>query len=352
MKIKNILIIKFSVVTCFQALLFSQNIPAQSNAVLNHDTAYYAALPRLITTRIYLSQKYTSFTLKAPVNKPNLRYRPNTTLNLGVGATYRNITLNIALGFNLLNPDKGKGKTKYFDLQGHFFPTAWSLDWYAQLYKGFYLYPKGMAANSSENYYQRPDVVTNFFGVTAYRILNDKIFSYRAAMTQNEWQKKSAGSWFVGGEINYGIIKADSAFVPVVIETGYPQAGVYHLRFFSFGPGGGYAYTHVIKRHFFITGAASLNLNLGFSSETGSVDKTSNTSITPTSLFRVAAGYNSYKWNVSATWVSNHLPVHGGGSSANNYIFQTGNYRLIFARKFKPGKKLKKQLAPLDRLLN
>jgi hypothetical protein len=325
---------------------------AQSAPALNHDTVYYAALPKLITTRIYLSQKYTTFTLKAPANTPNLRYRPNTTLNLGVGATYRNITLNIALGFNLLNPDQGKGKTKYLDLQGHFFPTGWSLDWYGQLYKAFYLYPKGFAAGSSENYYQRPDVATKVFGVTAYRILNHKKFSYRAAMTQNEWQKKSAGSWLVGGEINYGNIKADSAFVPVGIEFGYPQAGIKQLRFFSIGPGGGYAHTLVLKRHLFITGAASLNLNLGFSSETGSVDKTSKTYVTPTYLFRVAAGYNSNKWNVSANWVSNHLPVLGGGSSANDYVFQTGNYRLIFARKFKPGKKLKEQLKPLDQLLN
>jgi hypothetical protein len=208
-----------------------------------------------------------------------------------------------------------------------------------------------MATNSSENYYQRPDVVTNVFGITAYRILNHKKFSYRAAMTQNEWQKKSAGSWLLGGEINYGIIKADSAFVPGGMETSYPQAGINHLRFFSIGPGGGYAYTYVIKRNFFITGSVSLNLNLGFSSESGSIDKTSKTYITPTSLFRVAAGYNSNRWNISTTWVNNQVPVKGR-AEANKYLFQTGNYRLIFARKFRPGKKLKTQLKKIDEILN
>jgi hypothetical protein len=347
-KILGLAVLIISCITCFaQNKNQTINIPSSPN----HDTAYYAALSKLITTRIYLSQKYTTFTLKAPANKPNLRYRPNTTLNLGVGATYRNITLNIALGFNVLNPDQGKGKTKYLDLQGHFFPTGWSLDWYGQFYKGFYLYPKGMATNSSENYYQRPDVVTNVFGITAYRILNHKKFSYRAAMTQNEWQKKSAGSWLLGGEINYGIIKADSAFVPGGMETSYPQAGINHLRFFSIGPGGGYAYTYVIKRNFFITGSVSLNLNLGFSSESGSIDKTSKTYITPTSLFRVAAGYNSNRWNISTTWVNNQVPVKGR-AEANKYLFQTGNYRLIFARKFRPGKKLKTQLKKIDEILN
>ncbi len=37
------------------------------------------------------------------------------------------------------------------------------------------------------------------------------------------------------------------------------------------------------------------------------------------------------------------LPV-GGSTVANNYLLQTGNYRLIFAKKITPGPKVNKVL--------
>jgi hypothetical protein len=76
------------------------------------DTSYIQTYDSLITTRFFFSRKYTSILVGGPGNLANLKYRPNSTLNMGVGATYRWFTLNLAYGFPFLNPERGRGKTR------------------------------------------------------------------------------------------------------------------------------------------------------------------------------------------------------------------------------------------------
>ena len=88
--------------------------------------------------QIYTSQKYTDFTLKSKSTK-DIRYYPNTTFNLGIGATYNNFALNFDYGFGFLNRDQRKGKTKYLDLQTRFYGRKWVTDLEGQFYKGYHL---------------------------------------------------------------------------------------------------------------------------------------------------------------------------------------------------------------------
>jgi hypothetical protein len=163
--------------------------------------------------------------------------------------------LNLAYGFNFLNPTEERGKTKYLDLQTHLYGRKWRIDFLGQFYKGYYLTPKGLAAPPGASYYVRPDLGITLIGLGIYKILNEHKFSYRAAMLQDEWQKKSAGSLLIGAEIYYGITSADSAFVPKDLEMHYNQRGVRRLNFVEIGPGIGYAYTLVVWEHLFVTGS-------------------------------------------------------------------------------------------------
>lgn len=339
----------FIVATFTQTLLHCNEVWAQAPTFSQHDTLYYVNYPNLITTRFYVSQKYTNFTLKAPGEESDIRYRPNTTLNIGMGVTYHVFSLNLAYGFGFMNQTAERGETKYLDLQGHLYPEKWMIDWYGQFYKGYYLSPKGFAADKPGNYYLRPDLKVRLFGVGAYRVFNNERFSYRAAILQNEWQKKSAGSFLMGGDINYGIIKSDSAFIPVTIQNGYPQAGINDVWFFSFGPGIGYAYTLVVKQHFFVMGSLNLNIDLGYSTEKGNFIKNDKMYATPTTVFRLAAGYNSSNWNVSANWIGNKLPLQGE-AAANKYLMETGNYRINIAKKILPNKRMKKRMEFIDKI--
>ncbi|MGN6618608.1 MAG: DUF4421 domain-containing protein [Ilyomonas sp.] len=224
---------------------------AQTPAVLISDTNFYVSYPQKITARFYFSQKYTAFTLRNPNGNNALSYRPNTTLNMGVGVTYHNLSLNLAYGFAFLNHDKEKGKSKYLDLQGHLYPQKWVIDYFGQFYKGYYLHPAGYLPDYGNKYYQRPDAKVTLLGLAAYKIFNHKKFSYRAALIQNEWQKKSSGSLLAGAQAYYGVIKADSAWIPSEVKNNYSPGDIAVVRFFNIGPGIGYAYTFVVHQHFF-----------------------------------------------------------------------------------------------------
>jgi hypothetical protein len=311
-----------------------------------NDTTYYVYFPESITGRYYFSQKYTSFYIKSKTSR-DLHYTPNTTLNMGVGATYHNFSLNLAYGFGFLNQDDDKGKTKYLDLQGHFYAPKWVTDFYGQFYTGYHLAPEGFAAAPNTNYYYRPDMKVTLAGLSQYRVFNNKKFSFRAAFIQNEWQKKSAGTLLAGAEMYYGVVRADSSLVPKSIGNNYTQDGIDKINYFSIGPGIGYAYTAVAFQHLFITGSLTGNVNFSFATEHTGNDAGNKFSLNLDTRFRLAAGYNSRTWNVSANWIADGL-TFSGKKTDDKYAFHTGNYRFILSKKFATGERLKKKLKPLD----
>ena len=203
---------------------------------------------------------------------------------------------------------------------------------YGEFPKGFHLEPKGYAATNSNNYYYRADIKESLIGLSAYKVPNKSKFSYRAAILQTEWQKKSAGSPLFGGDIFAGTLQGDSALIPAKVQNGFPQAGIKKINFFSFGPGIGYAYTIVIEKHFFITGSMAGNLNFNFTKEQSTATN-NKFSLNPASVFKAALGYNSSNWNVSANWTGNGIWFKGA-SSSKNYFWPSGNYRLVLAKKF------------------
>ena len=326
--------------------LFAQDIKWVSRAQ-QVDSNYIETFDPYLTGRFYFSQKYTSIVLDGEKKIADLRYRPNTTVNMGVGVTYRSLTINLAYGFPFLNRDKEKGTTKWLDLQSHVYTRNWSIDVFGQFYKGYFLFPKGLGNNDLNNFYVRPDLGISLFGLAVYNLRNGDRFSYRAAMLQSEWQKKSSGTWLVGGEVYAGSISADSALVPSLLENSYKQHDVSRIRFVELGPGAGYAYTLVLARHFFLTGAATANANFGLSREFSAEGTRDKLSFSPNFIYRGVLGYNSRKRNMNISVVGNSISVRGA-SSKEDYRFNTGNYRLTVVKRFLPGPKLKRKIKWLD----
>lgn len=325
------------------ALLISAFFPvnAQRRPVSAVDTAYVRTYPRLLVGRTYLTQKYTNVDLLPAADVARLKYRPNTSLNLGVGATYGPLTLGLAYGFRFLNPDAAKGRTRYLDLQTHVYTRRWVIDGFGQFYTGYHLAPQGFATGDPEAYYYRPDARLRLFGASGYRLFNPRRFSYRAALVQNEWQKRSAGSWLVGAELVAGAFGGDSSLVPGRLAARYPRPLVRRVQFVKFGPGGGYAHTFVIRKHFFAMGSLTLNLNATLNQETSEVGRTRAVSLRPNALYRVVAGYSNGRYNASLSWVNSTVAV-GSRAMAYDYLMRTGQYRLTVARLFVPGQRLRK----------
>lgn len=313
-------------------IIFSFTLNAQKNKVQN-DTNYYETFPDKLNIRLFLSQKYIHLNMPSNAGGSDLEYKANPKLNLGAGFSYRAVTINLFNGFSFLNKkDEPKGKTKGLDLQVHLYPKKWAIDVLFESPKGFHLEQKGIAGAGANNYYYRGDIKSNLYGVSAYRVPNKEKFSYRAAISQTEWQKKSAGSFLYGGNVFHGIVQGDSALIPGLLKSQYPQTGVKKITYTSFGPGVGYAHTLVIDQHFFITGSIVVNANVNFVSEEGT-QKDKKTSFNGSDVFKAAIGYNSPTWNFSANWLGQGLWIKGP-STTENYFFPSGQVRVVVAHKF------------------
>ncbi len=326
---------------------------AQSGKQMDdHDSSYYNTYRSMLTARGYLSRKYTVLSFNPPEPVESFKYRSVTSLNIGIGATYHAVTVNIGVGVNKFNPNNEKGHTKYFDLQGHFYARKWNIDLLGEFYKGYFLTPQGLAAPIGQPYYLRPDMGLSLIGTAFYRALNDNKFSYQAGLLQNEWQKKSAGSILVGGEIYYGSIYGDSTLMPTIIDPKTSALSINKYHFFSFGPGVGYAYTLVFKTHLFVLASATINLAFRYSTE---ISTTLNTKsdlfgFRPNYILHAGVGYNGNKWSLSILWVDTELFMRGE-SSGYHYTVDVGNYRLVYARRFSLDRKTKKILAPIPEII-
>ena len=312
------------------SVLLPQSSMAQEKVSV--DNGYYITYPDKLMLRLFLSQKYAPVTISADDNDKDLNYRTTSKLTLGAGFTYKSLTLNLSYGFKFLNPEKGRGKTKGLDFQFHLYPKKWTIDLLGTFKNGYYLDPKDNNGLNLANYYQRPDFKRNVIGLSVFRVPNSGRFSYRAALNQNDWQTKSAGSVLYGGEAYFGTIKGDSALVPSQVSNNFKQAGIDRINFLSVGPGIGYAYTLVIAKNFFITGSAIGSVDVNFSSEEKGGSKMKATSIIPGGIYKGAVGYNSSVWSVSATVTGNALYI-GSESSSKEYFIPTGNLRFTIARK-------------------
>ena len=311
-----------------------------------HDSTYYVSYEQQLTTRFYFSKKYTSLKFRDSGENYNLTYRPNTTLNMGVGATYKSFTLNLAYGFDFLNPERGKGDTKYLDLQFHTYTRKFVIDIFGQFYRGFFLTPNS-TNNTNSEYYLRPDLHINQLGGSIQYILNHKKFSYRASFLQSEWQKKSGGTLIFGLEAYGGKVDADSTIIPTFVNNDEAKRGITELRFFEFGPNVGYAYTLIIKKHFFLTASASVSLDFGQNiifDQSGSVKSTG---VSPNSFFRVFGGYNSSKWAISVIYVTNSVRL-ATESFDSRIILDTGNFRLNYVYRFELSNKVKRYLEAIE----
>src|SRR3954453_1408774 len=76
-------------------ILFATPCAVHAQEIPDHDTSYFNTYPGYLASRFYFSKKYTAFILPAENGQQDLEYRPNSGLNMGIGATYKNFTLNI-----------------------------------------------------------------------------------------------------------------------------------------------------------------------------------------------------------------------------------------------------------------
>ena len=83
----------------------------------------------------------------------------------------------------------------------------------------------------------------NVVNASAYYTFNHRKFSYPAALYQNYYQRRSAGSWLAGLSVQAGSIKTTDE-----LKARSPLAPEVHLTFANVAIGGGYGYNLVLGK--------------------------------------------------------------------------------------------------------
>jgi hypothetical protein len=89
--------------------LFGQSKKAKDR--IREDTLYVTDLSRRPTLRLYGSNKFNSMVVRSNKGFTDLRYRPNGKYIIGVGASYRRLTLNIGVPMPFVNTDNESLRT-------------------------------------------------------------------------------------------------------------------------------------------------------------------------------------------------------------------------------------------------
>ena len=318
--------------------------------IIKYDTNYYRSYIEDLTTRLYSSVKYTNFSIYNWDKRAGLHYNTNRQIILGFGFNYSIFGLNIGLNFPFINDRNNDryGDSDYIDLQSHIYARKVNIDLYLQYYEGYYITnPTKVIEDwpSNDTFPKRPDIKTYNIGFNVQYIFNHRKYSYRAAFVQNEWQKKSAGSWIAGANFFYVIQHGDSSIIPRNIS---PEDLFYGLQYnrsdvLNIGISGGYYYTLVISKHAFLSAGLAVGPSIGYSwldRQDKEKLQTSGVNMNMNGLFRSALGYNSERLYVGVSFlhqmVINQLPV----KEVWQY-FNTGNFRINLSYRFKLKKPIK-----------
>ncbi|NHF60352.1 DUF4421 domain-containing protein [Flavobacteriaceae bacterium TP-CH-4] len=232
---------------------------------------YIRKFPGKITTRIGVQNTSNSFTVTDKETGEQSEFIPNDKTYLGLSVLFRSVEVDLGYAPSFFSENQDNQDSKLFTLNFRMFLGQWmqTLDFYNQ--KGFFEINEVGTTSF-------PEFTTLKLGGTTSYIFN-KRFSFRAVGFQNEWQKKSAGSFIPSFTFYFTRFGLDAL----------PQGNSYSYDI-AIGPG--YYYNWVVKNHL-IVGAGT---TLGFGANiTRSDDETFSTGLAQVVL-RTALGYNSEKF--------------------------------------------------------
>lgn len=305
---------------------------------------YIEEYPEKFYIRPIFTLRNLTLKLESRSGKTKINYHPNGNGYLGVSA----YLFDIGIGMSFKFPEGKKssrrfGDTEYLDLQSNIYAKKWGADLSLQLYEGFYVnnprehFPDWQ---KDDPYPRRSDLTINKVSANLYYIENHQKFSYRSAYNQIERQHANSGSLFVGTDLLYQEVSADTSLIPYNSRENFDLASFSWANFYSLGVLPGYTHTFIYKYLYLnISLAIGPAYMISFFKENNEIS--SNRLITSAVNFRTALGYNSPKWIAGITFIN-----HSSNLRTDNLIIsgETENIRIFLGYRFKEVGLLKKNL--------
>ena len=254
----------------------------------------------------FVERATTGFTLKAI---RDIQYSPNEGLHLGVRIQHKWLGFALSYSPKKLQNDN-IGQSELFNVMINSYGKKFGSDLYFLSYRGYFientrdLESKAPGSENRKNPFQfRYDLNTVNTGFNVWYLFNSGRYSYRSSFAQNEWQKKSAGSFLINLSVNYYRLNADSTVVPQRYDKSVEEEGrLKSGTFYSFVLMPGYAHTFVLRNFFFITISPSAGLMFQLQDYFTQHDiNVKRNGLFPRFMARAAIGYNSGKFYYGIT---------------------------------------------------
>lgn len=300
----------------------------QSTCLAQIDSLYIAPFEQKFSIQASVSNKFLSLSQEYDAKSMrNFSLLPNTPVNIGLGFSWKNLSMSGSYGFQFLR-DKTKGRTRSFDFQYHYYARKFVIDLFLQNYRGY----NKVYEDDDETYIRASDVQMTQYGAHGMYVFNNRKFSYKAAYNLSEKQIKSAGGFLLGGSVFQSRIRSDST---LVLRHNKNQQDN-----FQFGVNGGYGYTWVIKKHYFISGSMTVGVNIG----ADRIDKfgKQRLEVYPALFPRGSAGYHADSWSIGVSALANRVAVQMSDESST--MLNSGTFQLTFVKRFNTHPKILNKL--------
>lgn len=268
---------------------FIESLPTQEV-----DTSYVNLDQGRFSIRTFIVFKNQSFRLLN--NDYGLKYAPNNRFGVGVGFAYYPLLLDFALNLKLV---KENASTR-MDFQGQLLAKKTLFSAHLQNYNGFNV----SGSNMPESLF-RPDISSYAVGASALRILNANKISLRSVLSGGAEQKRSMGSFAMGGGINFNGLKADSSIIPSSQQAYFnEQAGITKTFGFTATIQAGYVGVLVLPHGFFAYGSVTPGIGLSIKKINSSETYFPKNPLSMEIDFQFSLGYNDSKIYSTIGWVN------------------------------------------------
>ncbi len=298
---------------------------------IGRDTAYIRVPERVWSLRLHETNKFFTTTFHSSLDSvPNARFKPNENPGIGIAVFRRSLGLWLAVNLpSSAEEERLKGARQHYDFQFNGYGMQYGVDAYLQYFRGFYLQNTREFRITEPDlpYIQRPDLNSLTFGLNIYRVFNWKRYSIRSAFIQSEIQRKSAGSFILGGGYSRHSFAADSAILPAGIRSPLAEESFEEGRFHALTISPGYMYTFVYKENWYCNTSATFGLG-GVYRVYKLEDQSQFASIKGMwrAQFKMAFGYNSDYYFAG---VSGIVDAYNLNLSKADLQYRWGNVRLF-----------------------
>lgn len=236
-------------------ILFFFLIPYVSNSYSQEksDSLPYKLYKERVVLFSDLGFNAAPFKLKDNFNEgvTTLKFKHNLQLGMGFGVMYKWFSLRIGFGLpGALRPKSRFGKSQFTDLgiNFNFKKTFWDID--LKTYSGYAIVNANNwndTLNDLKPNLIRPTTRATSFSVNAWYFKDDQ-FKMPAVMGKVGHYKKSLGTWYLKGTLNYfGILNGDKS-IPLtpseLIDTTQTKSSAHRIEALDLGMVPGYAYVH------------------------------------------------------------------------------------------------------------